>query len=78
MFSINEKIANGAKAVGMKTFKVAVAIDNTCKRIAKGATQRQIEALERENKRIVSTVIGLECRKVRNAHKIANLNNYLN
>ena len=78
MFNINEKIANGAQAITMKTYKVAVIIANACTVVAKGATKRQIKALERENQRIVSTVIGLECRKVRNAQKIATLNNYVN
>ena len=32
--SIYEKLAAGAKAVGAKALKVAVAIDNTCKVIA--------------------------------------------
>ena len=78
MFSINEKIATGAKAVGAKAIKVAGVIDNTCKGIAWNAMYRQVRALEKENKAIKSTMIGLKCRMELNDVKIAVLKKNLN
>lgn len=78
MFNINEKITTGAKAVGAKAIKVAGVIDNTCKVIAWNAMDRQERALERENKVIESTMIGLKCRMELNDVKIAVLKKNLN
>lgn len=77
MINVYEKIANGAKAVGIKAIKVAGVIDKTCTVIAYRATKRQVRALERKNQRIMSITIGLECQQVRNSKKIEELNKYL-
>lgn len=77
MFNMNEKITNGANTLKLKVYKVATVIGNIFDRIIWNANYRQLRALERENQRIVSTVIGLECRKVRNAQKMSVLKNRL-
>ena len=77
MINVYEKIATGTKAVGLKAIKVAGVIDKTCSVIAYHATDRQVRALERKNKRIAHIAISLEMRKVRNNKKIEELSKYL-
>ena len=77
MINVYEKIATGAKGIGIKAIKVAGIIDKTCTVIAYRATKRQMCALERKNQRIVHIAISLEMRKVRNNKKMEELKKYL-
>ena len=75
---IYEKLATGAKAVGAKAIKAAVAIDNTCKGIAWNMTYMELRALEKANKRIKADTVVQKCRMGRNDSRMAELRDYLN
>ena len=76
--SIYEKLAAGAKAVGAKALKVAVAIDNTCKVIAWDMTYKELRALDKANRRIKADMTVLKYRMKDNDTKITELRDYLN
>ncbi len=75
---IYEKLATGAKVVGAKAIKAAVAIDNTCKGIAWNMTYKELRALDKANRHIKSDMVVLKCRMERNDTKMAELRDYLN
>ena len=75
---IYEKLATGAKAVGAKAIKAAVAIDNTCKGIAWNMTYKELRAVDKANRHIKSDMVVLKCRMERNDTKMAELRDYLN
>lgn len=75
--SIYEKLAAGAKAVGAKALKVAVAIDNTCKVIAWEMSYKELRALDKANKHIRSDMVSLKCRMERNDTKMTELRDYM-
>ena len=76
--SIYEKLAAGAKAVGAKALKAAVAIDNTCKVIAWDMAYKELRALDKANRHIKSDMVALKCRMERNETKMTELRDYLN
>lgn len=76
--SIYEKLAAGAKTVGAKALKAAVAIDNTCKVIAWNMTYKELRALDKANRHIKSDMVALKCRMERNDTKMTELRDYLN
>ena len=76
--SIYEKLAAGAKTVGAKALKAAVAIDNTCKVIAWNMTYKELRALDKANRHIKSDMVVLKCRMERNDTKMTELRDYLN
>ena len=76
--SIYEKLAAGAKAVGAKALKAAVAIDNTCTVIAWNMTYNELRALDKANRHIKSDMVVLKCRMERNETKMTELRDYLN
>ena len=76
--SIYGKLAAGAKAVGAKALKVAVAIDNTCKVIAWNMTYKELRALDKANRRIKADMTVLKYRMKDNDTKITELRDYLN
>ena len=76
--SIYEKLAAGAKAVGAKALKVAVAIDNTCKVIAWDMTYKELRALDKANKHIRSDMTVMKYRIKDNDTKMTELRDYLN
>ena len=76
--SIYEKLAAGAKAVGAKALKVAVAIDNTCKVIAWDMTYKELRALDKANRRLKADMTVLKYRMKDNDTKITELRDYLN
>lgn len=75
---IYEKLAAGAKAVGAKALKAAVAINNTCKVIAWDMTYKELRALDKANRHMKSDMVALKCRMERNDTKMAELRDYLN
>lgn len=75
---IYEKLAAGAKAVGAKALKAAVAINNTCKVIAWDMTYKELRALDKANRHMKSDMVALKCRMERNDTKMTELRDYLN